>query len=443
MQQIRSIRFRITALATAVVAVVLVVGGVALVLLQQATLTSTIDDALGQRADDITALVESGAVPDPLPEGAGEGFAQLVGQDGSVLVSTPNLTGVPPLAIPAGAEDRLQTLEGLAIEDDAFRVLSRQIEGVGTLHVGTSGERIAESTEALIRALAVIIPILVLALATLIWWLVGRTLRPVEDIRSEVAAIGSTDLYRRVPEPETGDEIDRLAETMNEMLARLEASVERQQVFVADASHELRSPLTRMRSALEVELAENDPEWRDTLQGVLDDVVEMQRVAEDLLYLARADEGRIRRDFRPIDLDDLVLAEARLVQASGGVKVDLSAVSGAHVVGDGGQLTRAVRNLLDNASRHADSKVTIRLQESGDDAVLIVANDGPGIAPEDAERIFARFGRLDEARAEGTGGVGLGLAIARDIAERHGGSLTLDSTGDPGAAFELRLPRAT
>ncbi len=435
----RSIRFRITAVAAAAVAGVLILGGLGLVLLQRAALTASIDQTLVQRADDLTGLVQNGA---ELPAGADDCFAQVVSADGEALASTPNLVGEPALSldVPPGSQDTFHTVTGLELDDDPFRVLTRHLPGVGTLHVGTTSELVAESTAALGGALLVTIPILVLALASVVWWLVGRTLQPVEDIRAGVAEIGSTDLHRRVPQPGTEDEIDRLAGTMNQMLERLESSVDRQRRFVADASHELRNPLTRMRAALEVDLANADQPSRASQESLLDDVVDMQRTADDLLYLARVDEGTVHTDFAPLDLDDLVLGEAQRIQAQARVDVDLSGVSGAHVVGDRGQLTRAIRNLLDNAERHAESGISVRLQESGDTAVLTVTDDGAGIAPENRELVFERFSRLDEARAADTGGAGLGLAIARDIAQRHGGSLSLGSSDGSGASFELALP---
>jgi signal transduction histidine kinase len=443
--QTRSIRFRITAIATLAVAVVLLVGGVALVLLQRNRLIQSLDETLAQRADDIVTLIETGPLPQVLAAGADEGFAQLVASDGEVLAFTPSLTADEPLPIdvPADSGDIVQTIEVPQVDDDLFRVLTRSIPGTGTLHVGTTYDVVAESTVALVGALAWIIPLLVFAIGGVVWWLVGGTLRPVEEIRAEVAEIGATDLGRRVPRPGTEDEIDRLAETMNEMLGRLETSVERQQRFVADASHELRSPLTRLRSELEVDLAvDSDPGQRATLESLLDEVIGMQAIVEDLLFLARSDAGQAGRDFHELDLDDLVLAEARRIQSRQQVTVDVSAVSGAQVRGDTGQLTRAIRNLMDNAERHAAGRIGLSLSELGEDAVLVVTDDGPGIPDSDASRIFERFTRVDEARTAGAGGTGLGLAISREIVERHDGSLALLPADGAGARFELRIPLA-
>ncbi len=436
----RSIRFRITAIAVVAVVLVLVVSGVALVLLQRRALTESLDEALAQRADDITELVDAGAVPETLALPASEGFAVVVDDGGQVIAATPNLAGsrgVPIEGVPAG--DTFDTRSVPTVDDDTFRVLTRPLTDGAVLIVGTSYDTVSESSTALMSALALTIPAVAVVLGALVWWLVGRTLRPVEAMRAEVAEIGSTDLDRRVPQPGSGDEIDRLAETMNEMLARLERSVERQQQFVSDASHDLRSPLTRMRSSLEVSIVDGEAV---PVQGLLDDVVEMQRMVEDLLYLARADEGRLSIEAAPLDLDDLVLREVRRLEARQRVGVDYTRVSGAHVDGDAGQLTRAIRNLVDNAERHASSVVTLGLEEREGSAILTVGDDGPGVRDEDAEVIFERFHRLDDARTAGTGCAGLGLAIARDIVERHGGTVRLLPSQGSGATFAIALPAA-
>ncbi len=438
----RGIRFRVTMVASSAMAVILILAGLALVVLQRDSLTATIDRALAQRADDLTALVETGDdFGGVFPVGANGGFAQLLAADGSVLASTPNLTEADPLpiALPVSS-DVVRTVAGVAGEDDSFRVLTRPLDGAGHLHVGTEFEVVTDAAETLVGLLAMTVPILTLFTGALLWWLVGKTLGPVERIRSEVAEIGSRELHRRVPHPRTGDEVERLAETMNEMLARLESSVDRQRTFVADASHELRSPLTRIRSALEVNQLGDGSHSADD-DALLRDVVDMQRLVEDLLFLARSDEGKAPPHRQPLDLDDLVIGAARSARVDDGASFDLSGVSGAHVEGDAVQLRSAVRNLLENARRHAVSTVRVSLVEQDGEAVLTVADDGPGIPESEAERVFERFSRLDDSRTADTGGSGLGLAIARQIAESHGGSLRLASDTE-GATFELRIPLA-
>lgn len=439
-----SIRFRITALATAVVAVVLVVASFSLVTAQRTLLTDSLDEALTQRADDIVALLAARPLPEELSQGAREGFAQLISDDGEVLVATPNLRGFPAMEITTHPTEMvtMQTVEGLEVDDDRFRVLSRELEGIGTLHVGTTYDVVSESTTALTSSLSVTIPVIMVALGALVWWLVGRTLRPVEDIRSEVAEIGSTDLHRRVPGTGSEDEVDRLAGTMNQMLSRLEVSIAKQQRFVADASHEMRNPLTRIRSTIEVGLSTTNELDNELAHDVLDEVIGLQHMVEDMLFMARVDAGHGRPVFERIDLDDVVLREARRIRAHERVEVDMSSVSAAHVDGDADQLGRAVRNLLANAERHAATKVRLALAETDGMAVLTVADDGPGIPPEHSEEIFERFTRLDESRNSDSGGTGLGLPIAREVAQIHGGTVELVMGDGPGATFRMTIPAA-
>ncbi len=421
---------------------------VALVVVQRNQLTSSVDAALAQRAADIASLVESA---DPIPgELAGsqqEGFAQLLDVSGRVVSSTPNLKGEPSLPIDyeQSAGEVVRTVRGLEVDDDVFRVLSRTVQtrsGMAVLHVGTTFDVVAESTGVLTTALAVAIPIVVALVGALVWWLVGRTLEPVEAIRSEVAEIGSSDLHRRVPQPRHDDEIGRLAKTMNQMLDRVQAAVDRQQRFIADASHELRSPLTRLRTEVEVRLATTDVTERAVLESLLEDVIGLQGLVEDLLHLARADGGQVSLQWELVDLDDIVFREAERLKAEGRILVDVSGVSGAQVCGDAPQLARAIRNLCDNAGRHALGMVAVTLAERDDTAVLTVADDGPGIPSDQVDFVFERFGRLDDSRTQATGGTGLGLAITREIIERHHGAVAIDPDHQPGACFVVTLPLA-
>ena len=230
-------------------------------------------------------------------------------------------------------------------------------------------------------------------------------------------------------------EIARLAETMNEMLGRLQDAYQRQERFVADAAHEHRSPLASLRVQLEVDGDEGT-------RHLLDEVIRMQRLVDDLLILARSDAGQLATQSSSVDLDDIVLGEAvRLREIGSRAAVDTSAVSAGQVRGNAEQLLRVVRNLLENAVRHAAARVVVTLREADGEVVLTVQDDGPGVPPAERSRIFERFARADSARARGSGGAGLGLAIARTIAESHGGTLGLDDT-DGGASFVLRLPAA-
>jgi signal transduction histidine kinase len=420
-----TLRFRITALATLAVAVILGLGGVALVATQRSQLTESVDDGLRAQARTLRAVVARGDRSSGLPGFGGEDFAARVLTPGGRVVAV--------------SSDGIERDEGVRVH--TLRVASP--DGPRVIRVEASLEDVEESVAALTRSLVLAIPVVVLLLAGLVWWLVGRTLRPVESIRAEVARIGGRDLDRRVPVPRREDEIARLARTMNTMLDRIEDSHRRQERFVADAAHELRSPLTRMRSELEVDAAHPDAaDAASTRESVLDETIALQRLVDDLLHLARSDGGAVPAVSVAVDLDDLVIRETRRLRAGARVTVDVGGVSAAQVMGDPEQLARAVRNLADNAVRHAATRVTFTLVETDSVARLTVADDGPGIPADARERIFDRFARLDEARTGDDGRTGLGLAITRDIVEAHGGTVAVDGAPPPGARFVVTLPLA-
>jgi signal transduction histidine kinase len=436
------VRARITAVATVVVLLVLVVTGVVLVAQQRRVLTETLDESLEQQAAEIrqTPALRDADPREIPPFGEDDAVAQVL-SDGEVVASTANVEGEGPLLDPLDVTGSgIRTVDRMPHEDAPFRVLVDATGGRAII-VGGTLDDIDESLTTLRLSLLAMFPVVVLALAGLLWWVVGRALRPVEAIRAEVAGIGGRDLHRRVPVPASDDEVGRLARTMNDMLERVEDATRRQRRFLADASHELRSPLTRMRTELEVDLSH--PDRADPLAthaSVLEETIGLQRLADDLLLVARVDEGGASGVRELVDLDDVVLRVARRLRADDRVRVDLSGVGAARVVGDPDQLTRLIGNLADNAVRHATSRVAFSLTRHGDGVVLSVADDGPGVPDADRERIFERFSRVDGARRAADGGTGLGLAIARDIAIAHGGTLVLESSR--GATFALRLPAA-
>ncbi|MER5216376.1 HAMP domain-containing sensor histidine kinase [Streptomyces sp. NPDC002838] len=321
--------------------------------------------------------------------------------------------------------------------DYRFAAVKVEVEGKGLLIV-YAGAPLSAEKSAVNTALTVMLigfPLLLAVVAGVTWLVTRRALRPVEGIRGEMAAItASEDLARRVPVPDTHDEVARLARTTNETLAALETSVERQRRFVADASHELRSPIASLRTQLEVGAAH--PELLD-VEGAVEDTVRLQRLAADLLLLARLDAGE-----RPAADARFDLAALAREEAEGRAGVTLEAPEAVEVAGSRGQVGRLLTNLLDNARRHARSAVRVSVRREGEWAVAGVADDGDGVPEGDRERIFERFVRLDEARSRDDGGAGLGLAIARDVAARHGGTLTVHDAPTGGALFELRLPLA-
>ncbi|MGX1241756.1 signal transduction histidine kinase [Streptomyces pseudovenezuelae] len=469
-----SVRARATLAATVVVAVALVAAGAAVLL----SLRSNLIDEAGTQAERAARKVAadlSGGTPytgldldDDEPVQVVDGHGRLVaatehlerisGTGVAEVEPRPSAGGAGGTAEPGdsdddGAEDADSALEPGEIADDVrltagsatidgksadYRFAAVEVEvpdkGTLTVYAGASLDPEQSAVGTAQTVMLVGFPLLLGVVAAVTWLVTRRALRPVEGIRAEMAAItASEDLARRVPVPDTHDEVARLARTTNETLAALETSVERQRRFVADASHELRSPIASLRTQLEVAAAH--PELLD-LDGAVEDTVRLQHLAADLLLLARLDAGERVADAR-IELAALVRERAA---GRNGVTVRADPVE---VTGSRGQLERVLDNLLDNARRHARSAVAVTVRRDGDrHAVVGVADDGDGVPAGDRERIFERFVRLDEARARDDGGAGLGLAIARDVAARHGGTLTVRDAPAGGALFELRLPVA-
>lgn len=434
-----SIRFRITLVSSVVAALVLTVTAIVILTVQRDQLMENLDAGLEQRADTVQAgleLAESG----PLAvAGDTDRFVQLATRDGSVVASSPNVAGMGPAVDPASGET-FHTVSNLEIEDDEYRVLVRYIGDNRALLVAENIDDVNDAERNLGLTLLVAVPLVVAVLGVLTWWLVGRTLAPVDRIRAEVNEIRAGALDRRVQRPATDDEIADLVETMNDMLDRVEDATSRQQRFVADASHELRSPLARMRTELEVELADPDVASPDVLASVLEEVMGLQVLIDDLLHLARSDAGAEELQRVPVDLDDIVLHEARKLRETSTHEVDTTGVSAAHLEGDPAQLLRMVRNLTDNAARHATGRVELRLGEIDGAIRLEIGDDGPGASAADFERIFDRFTRADASRSTATGGSGLGLAIVRDVVERHGGAVTVSPRAPTGLVFTAELP---
>lgn len=407
-----SVRLRATLAATAVVAVAL--GGASAVLVS--VLAGSLAESAAAEAERRAALTaELLAVPGP--PAPVEEPRLIVAPD---IVVRPAAPGVPPPVDP---------------QSERFAVASRPVltaDGAVLVQARASLHPAAAALETLRSVLLPGVPALLLLVAALTWLAVGRALAPVSAIRRELADITATDLHRRVPVPPARDEVRLLAETTNRTLDRLEQAVGRHRRFVADAAHELRSPLAVLRTRLEI--APPQPLAAEALA----DVDRIQRLTTDLLLLARLDAGEPPEP-GDVDLGQVAAEEAALARPRSDVRVDLRIDTGIVVSGSAEQLRRLVANLVDNAVRHATSTVTVHLGKRDGEAVLDVEDDGPGIPADRQEAVFDRFARLDEARARDAGGSGLGLAIARDIAVHHRGSLTV-AGGPPGALLRARFP---
>ncbi|WP_349258244.1 HAMP domain-containing sensor histidine kinase [Stackebrandtia sp.] len=297
--------------------------------------------------------------------------------------------------------------------------------------LATQDQVVTDATRAMLWAL----PLLLAVVAVVTWAVTRRALRPVNAIRAELAEITAGDLSRRVPEPASRDEIHALARTTNTTLAALDAAVTQQRRFIADASHELRSPLAILRARLEV--ASAHPELLN-VDETLEDVVRLQGLATDLLLLARLDAGQ-RPGFADVDLTELVRETVARRAAGDPITVELSVDEDVTVSGVKGQLERVLSNLLDNAQRHARERVAVSLRAKDGRALLEVSDDGAGIPAADRDRVFDRFVRLDSARDRDAGGAGLGLAIVRDVVRAHGGTIEVSTSVHKGARFAVRL----
>ncbi|MGH2806075.1 MAG: sensor histidine kinase [Actinomycetota bacterium] len=427
-----TVRVRTTAAAVAVVAVVLVVASVAMVVLLRRSLTGDVRLAAQQRAAAIADLVSASASLRVDRVGDDE-FIQIVDGEGRVVVASDNVANEPSFAGHTG-----ESLE-VPFDDDPFLVATAEA-GERTVVVGRTLDTVVESSAAVVGLLAIGVPLLLAVVAAITWRVVGAALAPVESIRSEVLTISTERLDRRVPVPATSDEIARLATTMNEMLERLQAGTERQRRFVSDASHELRSPVATIRQHAEVALSHPEGTSIDYLAGVvLAEDLRLQRLVEDLLLLTRMDENATHPRAQ-IDLDDVVFED--VARRDGRSHIDVRGVSSGRIAGDRNAIGRLVANLLDNGCRHSRDGVTVALFEHGDDVVLQVDDDGPGIPPEERSRVFERFVRLEEARDRDSGGAGLGLAIVAEVAARHGGTAEVSESPRGGARIEVRFPRA-
>ncbi|MFG2493992.1 sensor histidine kinase [Streptomyces caniferus] len=466
-----SVRARAAAGATVVVALALIAAGTAVLLV----LRGNLQDQAGLQAEvaarEVAAQIATGTPYDKLDLPDGEDHPVVVAGDGGRVLAVGEdvraVDGKPvggaqrgPGSVgpgkPGGDDDDDDDRSGLApgevdgdvghrdgtadvdgkTADYRFAVVEAKDTrgGEATVRAGAALAPEQEAVGSVRTAMLIGLPLLLVVVAGVTWLVTRRALRPVEGIRGEMAAItASTDLSRRVPVPSSQDEVGRLARTTNETLAALETSVERQRRFVADASHELRSPIASLRTQLEVGVAH--PELLD-VPGAVEDTVRLQRLAADLLLLARLDAGERPAEAR-VDLAAMVREESSQ-RVADRVPVQAGELAAGEVAGSRGQLARVLGNLLDNAQRHAAASVRVVVVREGEWAVLRVEDDGPGVPEGERERIFERFVRLDDARARDDGGAGLGLAIARDVAERHGGSLAVRA----GSVFELRLPVA-
>jgi signal transduction histidine kinase len=446
--RLRTLRAQVTVLASVGITAAIVLVVLLMYLLQMHSVRRTIDSQLRTYATEIEQAAQTSGWPATLAPSSLDpnAEAQVLAADGSVLAASRNLVGLPAVfALPPGGAVPVRQKAADGVVPSEVRVVAMRATVAGqpvTIITGTPTDLLAQVSAEFARHLLIGLPIILALAAAAVWLVVGRALSPVEKIRHAVTDITSADLSRRVPDPGTPDEIGRLALTMNEMLARLEQSAQRQRRFVADASHELRSPLAAIRTTLEVGLAHPDRAPWPTIAGrAAEQSIRLEGLIENLLLLARADEGHgIEASDQRVDIDRLLRDIA--VATTSGVALEVKTAGTPVVSGNAESLSRLFRNIIDNALRHAAGKVQVTA-ETVDTAVRVeVADDGPGIPAEERERVFDRFVRLDGSRNRNTGSSGLGLAIAREITTAHHGRITIGDNPSGGARVVISLPSA-
>jgi signal transduction histidine kinase len=435
--------------SASVVLVALMVAGAGLAIILYRSLLSGVDDAAAGRVRDVVAALRF----DPATELDAALITtdqrivavQVVDSAGAVIQHSQSAPDTPMIA-----PDTIGTTLRIGLPDHAslngdVRISGQTVDGKSgryTVLVGAGSEAVESTVKTVLVLLAGAAPIVVAVSAAATYLLVGRSLRSVDAIRTRVADISASDLTERVPVPNNFDEISALAVTMNEMLARIEAGHDAQRRFVGDASHELRSPVTAILSALDVAAAHpeflNEELATSTLRP---EAQRMESLVEDLLLLARADERGLPLRRKDVDLDDVASSEMGRLLRETALTIVADLVP-TRLVGDPGGLSRVLRNLLENAARHATSRIELRVRPDGGNAVLTVADDGPGIPEADRARVFDRFVRLDSDRSRTGGGAGLGLAIVSEVVAAHGGSVTIGDRPGGGALVSVQIPLA-
>ena len=375
-------------------------------------------------------------------------FCQIVTLSGKVLGASANVSDMNLMVAPESAVMRSGPVARATAQVDNVdvRLTKASVDttaGPAWILVAAPLKNLRDAEASLMRQLRIGGPLLVLFGTVGIWVVARRALRPVDVLRRQVDAISTNDLTARVSEPRSVDEVGRLARTMNRLLDRLQISHDRQTRFVSDASHELRSPLATVRTRLEVALrAPDKADWTSVAEASLRQTTRMERLVDDLLMLARTDTQRVVAPV-VVDLDEMIREEIGYLRSTSAIVLDTSRVSGGRVLGQPDDLRRVIVNLTTNALRFATSAVSVSLLPIEDSVLLSIEDDGPGVPPDQRERIYDRFTQLEESRVRGgRSGAGLGLAIVTDVVARHGGTIAVGASKSGGARFSVTLPAA-
>jgi two-component system OmpR family sensor kinase len=445
------IRLRVTLAFTIVMALLLTALGFYVYSRFRAELSEQIDQSLRTHGDDIASLVAHKDLSRSVRLlGREESFAQVLTPDGRIYATTPLLGSNPQLSpaesARAARESFITTRPHVRSIQGQARLLARPAHGRGQTYVVVVAATLDDRNESLrnLRTILLIGGPVALLLASGAGYLVsGSAFRPVEAMRRRAAEISAAEPGERLPLPEANDELRRLGETLNQMLARLEAALERERTFVDDASHELRTPLALHKTELELALryAKTPEEMRAAISSAIVEVDRLSALAEDLLVLARSEQGKLALHLRRVRIADL-LSDVRERFASridgSGRSLIVEPADGLTVDGDPVRLGQAIANLVENAIQHGGGQVTVRASQAGSELQIHVEDRGPGFPHDFLDRAFERFSRADQAR--GGDGTGLGLAIVDAIAKAHRGSAHAQNRDGRGADVWIELP---
>jgi signal transduction histidine kinase len=437
----RSLRARLLTIGLLGLGVAVAVGSVALYLALSVANTRDLDRRADATAAQVAELVNSGQIPDPIPV-TGTESVQVLDAQGRVTSASANGDRLTPLLNPSElkrAESSPVSIPGSRLGlSSPLRVTARPVSsepGASVVVVAEPVADLARSQHLLVLTLLITYPLLLLVLGLIAWRVIGAALRPVEELRSAAERVSGSGHDERLPVPASQDEIRALAVTLNSMLDRLAAARDREHSFVANVAHELRNPLASLR--VQVDVARRHGATDEDQADLAEELDRLSTLVEDLLVLARLDAVESLPVPDPPAEPSLVLPG---FAGHGSPVVELGDVADGTLPMSRLELERVVGNLVDNARRHARSRVDLSFRRTPEEAVVSVADDGAGIPADDRERVFDRFARLDEARARDTGGTGLGLAIAQELVRRRGGELVLDTSTYGGLLAEVRFP---
>lgn len=441
-----SLRVRLTALSILSAGLILAIGWLALLAALHSYLIRTADGSALESAESIAEQVRDGSLPEEFLVTEEITTTAQVVQNGRVISATSNAVGDLPFAyrFQSPGEHVTFGMDKLVYDKDGpFRVAALGVaspRGAVTVLVAVDAEDAYDELEVAAKVGALAGLAILAVLGAMLRIVIGRSLAPVAEIRRRADSISGKGLHLRVPVPVRDDEISALASTINAMLARIESSVRRQDAFVADAAHELRTPLATLRARIEVDQMRAESVDSELFAQLLGDVDRMSELVDQLLLLARSEVSLVGADLEPVDVDDLVVRAAANFDHRT-VHLEVQPVTPVQIRGQLTLLQQVLPNLLANAARYAHARVEVSVETDDEWVAVVVDDDGPGIPAADRERVFERFIRLDDSRERGTGGYGLGLAIVAQIVEMNHGRVTAEASPLGGARIRVELPR--